>query len=385
MRKPRVNPKQLDLWTYEMGGIYNALEGEIIRIITKRLNSGHENLLSWQAQKLSELGLFNDDVTRLLAETTNLSSTRITEIFEDTGMGAVNSIDKVVNQDTLPMSNDIDLIMEGYREQAWTDLDNYVHQTLITTQYGVGTAQRAYTKVLNETQAMFNTGMYTFEQSLERSVRELAHQGISSGLTDRRGHTWNLEGYVRTTLKSTLNRTYNEVRTSRMGEYGIYTVLVTSHAGARAKCSKIQGNVVDLRPMSQLPPDSKYRSIYDPYWEADYLSPGGHHGVNCGHLHIPFIDGVNTNNQTKYNDKENKEIAKHRSTQRRIEREIVKYKKSLMVADSMGNQANVDYYKMMVGRRQKAMRKHLDTNGSHLRRQYEREKVYVPLETLLAN
>ena len=278
MRKPRVNPKQLDLWTYEMGGIYNALEGEIIRIITKRLNSGHENLLSWQAQKLSELGLFNDDVTRLLAETTNLSSTRITEIFEDTGMGAVNSIDKVVNQDTLPMSNDIDLIMEGYREQAWTDLDNYVHQTLITTQYGVGTAQRAYTKVLNETQAMFNTGMYTFEQSLERSVRELAHQGISSGLTDRRGHTWNLEGYVRTTLKSTLNRTYNEVRTSRMGEYGIHTVLVTSHAGARAKCSKIQGNVVDLRPMSQLPPDSKYRSIYDPYWEADYLAPGGHRG-----------------------------------------------------------------------------------------------------------
>ena len=278
MRKPRVNPKQLDLWTYEMGGIYNALEGEIIRIITKRLNSGHENLLSWQAQKLSELGLFNDDVTRLLAETTNLSSTRITEIFEDTGMGAVNSIDKVVNQDTLPMSNDIDLIMEGYREQAWTDLDNYVHQTLITTQYGVGTAQRAYTKVLNETQAMFNTGMYTFEQSLERSVRELAHQGISSGLTDRRGHTWNLEGYVRTTLKSTLNRTYNEVRTSRMGEYGIHTVLVTSHAGARAKCSKIQGNVVDLRPMSQLPPDSKYRSIYDSYWEADYLAPGGHRG-----------------------------------------------------------------------------------------------------------
>ena len=56
-----------------------------------------------------------------------------------------------------------------------------------------------------------------------------------------------------------------------------------------------------------------------------------------------------------------------------------------MVADSMGNQANVDYYKMMIGRRQKAMRKHLDTNGSHLRRQYEREKVYVPLETLLAN
>ena len=140
--------------------------------------------------------------------------------------------------------------------------------------------------------------------------------------------------------------------------------------------------MVDLRPMEQLPPDSEYRSIYDPYWRADYGTPGGHRGINCRHLHIPFIPGVNTNNQPKFDDELNERVAKNRATQRRIEREIVKYKKSLMVAEEMGSE-NVDYYKMMVRRRQKAMRKHLEENGEYLTRQYEREKTYTPLKTLL--
>lgn len=49
-----------------------------------------------------------------------------------------------------------------------------------------------------------------------------------------------------------------------MSEYSVHTVLVTSHMGARQACSKIQGHVVDLRPVSELPPNWKYRSIYDP-------------------------------------------------------------------------------------------------------------------------
>ena len=127
--------------------------------------------------------------------------------------------------------------------------------------------------------------------------------------------------------------------------------------------------------MEELPADNEYKSVYDPYWQAEYQTPGGHRGVNCRHLHIPFIPGVSTNNQPKYDSELNAEVAKNRATQRRIEREIVKYKKSLMVAEEMGNTDNVNYYKMMVRRRQKAMRNHLDVNGDYLTRQYEREKV----------
>jgi len=295
-KKPKITPTQLDLWSANMAELYNALEGEIIRILIKRLNNGHTDILEWQAQKLYELRLFNNDVVRRLSEVTKVAESEIKRMFEETGVAIVKDIDNAMPYPTQPMPSNLDEIMRAYHEQVWEEIDNYVNQTLITTAYGVGTAQKAYTDVLNRTQAMFNTGLYTFEQSLERAITELAQKGINSGMVDRGGHIWSLEGYVRTVLKSTLGNTYDQLRKDRMADYGVYTVVVTSHVGARDKCSKIQGNVVDLRPMDELPPNWPYKSIYDPYWNADYETPGGHRGVNCRHLHVPFIPGVNTNN-----------------------------------------------------------------------------------------
>lgn len=384
-KKPKITPIQLDLWSANMAELYNALEGEIIRILIKRLNNGHTDILEWQAQKLYELRLFNNDVVRRLSEVTKVAESEIKRMFEETGVAIVKDIDNAMPYPTQPMPSNLDEIMRAYHEQVWEEIDNYVNQTLITTAYGVGTAQKAYTDVLNRTQAMFNTGLYTFEQSLERAITELAQKGINSGMVDRGGHIWSLEGYVRTVLKSTLGNTYDQLRKDRMADYGVYTVVVTSHVGARDKCSKIQGNVVDLRPMDELPPNWPYKSIYDPYWNADYETPGGHRGVNCRHLHVPFIPGVNTNNQPKFDDDLNARVAKARDTQRRIEREIVKYKKNAMVAEHMGNQDKAAYWRQMIRKRQKAMRDLLDDpfNAQYLSRNYKREKVYTPLETLL--
>lgn len=383
-RQPRITPYQLDLWSSNMADLYNSLEGEIIRIIIKRLNRGSKDITEWQAQKLYELRLFNREVTKLLSKVTDVAEPEIKRMFEEAGKEIVQDVDKAMSMSypTKPMPNNLDNIMTAYYNQAWSEIDNYVNQTLITTNYGVGTAQRAYQNVLNQTTAMFNTGLYTFEQSLERSITELAQKGIKSTMIDKGGHTWSLEGYTRTVLKSTLGNTYNQLRTERMAEYGVNTVLVTSHIGARKQCSKIQGHVVDLRKPSEIPEGSEYKSIYDPLWGAEYGAPGGHRGVNCRHLHIPFVPGVNTNNQPRYDSELNQEVAKARDTQRRIEREIVKYKKNLMVAEHLGSD-KADYWKMMVRRRQEAMRKHLSDNGEYLSRNYKREKVYTPLDTLL--
>lgn len=380
--KPSITPTQLDLWSGNMSELYQSLEGEIIRIIIKRLKRGSTDITEWQAQKLSELRLFNNEVTRYLSEVTNIAEPQIRTMFEDTGTGIIEDIDNAMPYPTKPMPNNLDNVMRAYHEQSWSEIDNYVNQTLITTAFGVGTAQKAYTDTLNKTTAMFNTGIYTLEQSLEKSITELAQKGISSGMIDRGGHTWSLENYVRTVLKSTLGNTYDSLRKDRMAEYGVHTVVVTSHAGAREQCSVIQGNVVDLRFPNEIPVDSEYKSIYDVEWGAEYGTAGGHRGINCRHLHVPFIPGVNTNNQPKYDAELNAKVAKNRDTQRRLEREIVKYKKNLIVAESLGSD-KASYWKQMVGRRQKAMRVHLKNNGEYLSRNYKREKVYTPLSTLL--
>ncbi|WP_342512261.1 phage minor capsid protein [Sporosarcina sp. FSL K6-1522] len=377
-----ITPTQLDLWSGNMSELYQSLEGEIIRIIIERLKNGHEDITYWQAEKLSELRLFNADVVALLASVTRVAEPEIKKMFKEAGKGIVQDIDKVMPQPAKPMPNNLDSVMRAYHNQAWSEINNYVNQTLVTTHYGVGTAQRAYTNVLNETSAAFNTGLYTFEQSVERAIANLAQKGIQSTFVDKGGNTWNLENYTRTVMKSTLNNTYNELRKERMSEYGVHTVIVPSIVGSADRCKLIQGNVVDLRQPNDISMDSEYKSIYDPVWAADYGLPGGHLGINCRHLHVPFIPGVNTNNQPKVDPELNERVAKARDTQRRIEREIVKYKKNLMVAEELKS-GNAAHWKMMVGRRQAAMRKHLEDNGEYLRRNYKREKVYTPLDTLL--
>lgn len=381
-KEPRITPFQLDLWSSNMSDLYQSLEGEIIRQIIKRLKRGSSDITQWQAQKLQELRLFNNDVAKQLEKVTGVAESEIQRMFEETGKGIVQDVDKVMPYDPKPMPNNLDQVMRGYHNQVWSDIDNYVNQTLITTNYGVGTAQRAYQDVLNRTTAAFNSGLYTFEQSVERSVMQLAQEGIKSTFIDRGGHSWSLERYTRTVLKSTLGNTYDAVRKERMGEYDVHTVVVTSHAGAREKCSIIQGNVVDLRQPEDIPSDSEYLSIYDPYWQAEFETASGHRGINCRHLHIPFIPGVNTNNQPKFDQELNERVANARARQKQIEREIVKYKKNLMVAKEMGSETS-SYWRRMVSKRQKAMREHLKENGDYLSRNYKREKVYTPLETLL--
>ncbi|MCF3942202.1 phage minor capsid protein [Oceanobacillus alkalisoli] len=381
-KKPRITPIQLDLWSGNMSELYNSLEGEIIRIIIKRLKRGSSDITQWQAQKLSELRLFNNEVAKYLAEVTSVAETEIKRMFEDAGTAIVEDIDQFMPYPTKPMPNNLDNVMRAYHEQVWSEIDNYVNQTLITTNYGTGTAARAYTDVLNRTTAMFNTGLYSFEDAVERSVMELAQKGINSTFVDKGGHTWSLERYTRTVLKSTLSNTYDSLRKDRMADYGVHTVVVTSHAGARKQCSVIQGNVVDLRFPNEIPLDSEHKSIYDPMWGAEYGTAGGHRGVNCRHLHVPFIPGVNTNNQPQFDQELNAKVAKARDTQRRIEREIVKYKKNLMVATELGSD-KTSYWQSMVTRRQKAMRIHLKNNEEYLSRNYKREKVYTPLDTLL--
>lgn len=366
-----------------MASLYNSLEGEILRILIKRLRGGSSNITVWQAEKLRDLHLFNDEVAAELSKLTGVAYAEIERMFQETGIEMVNDIDSYMPYQTLPVPTTIDNVMRGYFEQSWSEIDNYVNQTLVSTNYGYRSiATSTYQNALNRTTAYFQTGMNTIDEALEKAITEMAQQGIRTTLVDKGGHTWSLERYVRTVLKSTSSNAYNQIRTERMSEYGVHTVQVTSHMGARDACSKIQGNVVDLRPPEALPIDSEYKSIYDGYWNAEYGEPGGHRGINCAHLHIPFIDGVNTNNQPQFDEEENAEVARNRERQRELERRIVKYKKNLMVAERMES-PNTEHWRSMVSKSQKAMRYHLKENGKHLRRNYKREKVYTPLNNLL--
>ena len=379
---PKVTPHQLDLWSSNFAQLYNALEGEIIRQLIKRLSNGRTDILEWQAQALKDLHLFNKDCAEYLAKVTGVAEDEVYRMFEETGVGTIESVDTAVPNATASLPTNLDNVTRAYADQAWHDIDNLVNQTLVSTNYGYGATTKLYQQTLTRTQQLFNAGFLTFDQALEKAIQEMAQKGVKSTFIDKGGHTWSMERYVRTVLKSTLSNTYNQLRTERLGEYGQYLVRVSQHVGAREACSRIQGHVVDMRPMDQLPANSKYRSIYDPYWQAEYGTAGGHRGVNCNHAHFIFIDGVNTNNSEPIDPKLNAQVRELTDKQRRLERQVVKFKKNRMVSEAMGNQEGVEQWNNKIRANQKALRD-LVASNDYLSRNYKREKVYTPLNTLL--
>ena len=80
-----ITPHQLDLWSSNMAHLYQSLEGELIRILIKRLNNGHDDILEWQREKLQELHLFNKETVKVISQITGIAESEIERMFENTG------------------------------------------------------------------------------------------------------------------------------------------------------------------------------------------------------------------------------------------------------------------------------------------------------------
>src|SRR5690606_2394335 len=183
------------------------------------------------------------------------------------------------------------------------------------------------------------------------------------------GHVWSLERYADTVVRNTVNRTYNELRMSRMDEYGVDLVLVNSYPDARESCSKIQGRVASMKPPSEN--NSNYPSIY----EFGYGTPAGIRGINCRHILYPFVEGLNENNQVQYDPDQAYERGKLVQQQRYLERQIRKAKRSLMLAEEIGNEETIQKYKKLVRNRQANIREFISEHN--LPRRYDKERVLV--------
>lgn len=371
---PKVTPHQLNLMTDGTVDLYRELESEIFRLVAQRLRTeGEVDIAAWQMEKLQQLHLLNADVIQELAKVSGRASDEIERFIRSAGYAIVDDTDNYFEK-PLPYSSRIDLMMEGFKNQVFRDVNNFVNQTLISTNYGTGKVAEMYTDIINKSATLFNSGMVTLDKAIQRTINQWVDKGIQSSFVDKGGHTWSMERYVATVLRSTMQRTYNEVRTSRMAEYGCYTVLVGSLASARPDCAYCQGQVLDVRPQEQA--DSGYPSVYN----FGYGSPGGHRGVNCRHPWFPFVPGVSTNNQPQYDPEDAIENGRIEAGRQQLAGRIRNTKKKLMIAEELGA-ANTGKYKRQLLEQQAQMREYVQRHN--LRRNYRLEKVYTPRQNVV--
>ncbi|MBS0955808.1 phage minor capsid protein [Lactiplantibacillus plantarum] len=360
--------------------IYSKLEQDIYARIIQTLKTtkfdtvDSQNVLRWQVEQLSKMGVLNKQVIALVAKYTGESQQAIKKLVHDNGFQIVNEIDATLSQQLhkkIVVDDEIRDTINSLQNQTWKDLDNTVNQSLLSTNYNENGAMRAYQGIIKQTTTETAVGLKTYDSALRDNVYKWVDAGIKSNLVDKGGHNWSLEGYARMVINTTAHRTFNNLRLKRMQDFGSTLAVMSSHPVSRKACAYIQGHVVNLTE----PGSDTYNAKYDSIYNHGYGTPAGTQGINCSHELYPFIDGVNTNNQPQYDPQEAIAKGDIQAKQRGYERAIRQSKKKLAAAQKLGDDVGVSHYKSLISNQQKSLRE-LVNGHDFLHRDYSREQVY---------
>lgn len=375
-----ITPDKMQRDADSINNIYSELEDRIFNIIIKALkqsrfeNVEKEDVLLWQAKQLSKMGVLNENVIDLLASYTGETQEAIEQLIKGNGVKVVNEIDRELKRmvhKSVPVSDDVNKILDSLVRQTFKDLNNNVNQTLITTNFNENAVMRAYQAILKQSTLESMTGLKTHEKAVRDNVYKMVDMGIKSGFVDKAGREWSMEAYSRTVIQSTSHRTFNDLRLKRMEDFDCVTALMSSHPAARKACATIQGDWVLVVPKSKAPDEFKHLpSIYD----HGYGEPDGTQGINCKHILYPGRPDVNTNNQPQYDADEAQENAEIQQKQRKLERDIRYQKKRMNAALELEDPETAQMCKQAISGKQKQLRELID-NYDFLVRDYSREQV----------
>lgn len=375
-----ITPEKMQKTANSIINIYSELEDRIFTIIIKALKHSRfqdvakEDVLLWQVNQLSKMGTLNDKVIDLLASYTGETQEAIEQLIKGNGVKIVDEIDRELERmvhKSVPVSDDVNKILDSLVRQTFKDLNNNVNQTLITTNFNENAVMRAYQAILKQSTLESMTGLKTHEKAVRDNVYKMVDMGIKSGFVDKAGREWSMEAYSRTVIQSTSHRTFNDLRLKRMEDFDCVTALMSSHPSARKACAPIQGGWVLTVPKNEAPEEFKHLpSIYD----HGYGEPSGTQGINCTHILYPGRPDVNTNNQPRYDPEEVQRNAEIQQKQRRLERDIRYQKKRMNAALELEDPETVQMCKQVIANKQKQLRE-LINEHEFLVRDYSREQV----------
>lgn len=378
--------QKIDQDTNNIANLYSNLEDKIFSEIIKVLQRGHyedvtqDNVVQWQAQQLSQMGALTKRVIDLMADFDGISPSEIETILKQDGYEILDEVSKELKysgQVSQPISDESFNMLDSMVRQTTDTLNNTINQTLLSRNYGVNPVMRTYQEILKRSTIETVTGLKTHDRAVKDAIYQQLDKGIEV-MRDKSGRAWSLEGYTRMVLTTTSNRTYNDLRTKRMQEFGQVLCLMSSHPNSREACAYIQGKVVNIVP----PDDPNYNDKYDSIYNHGYGEPAGTLGINCRHKLFPFTPGVNVNNMPQYNPKEAIRNGNLRQKQRYYERSIRDAKKRLKVAEELEDEQMIARTKTLIAARQKKLREYIkETNKMYgnkhdiLTRDYAREQV----------
>lgn len=380
MKKPALNDEQFMLEASQVADLYHQLTLDLFDQVVERIKergvqSLEDNPYLWQAEKLQQMGLLNDENVKMIAERSGIAEEQLRNVLENEGLKIYEDTRQQIMEATgkkglVTDNSHIQTVLSNYVSQAMFDIDNLINTTLPKSVLG------AYQGIVEESVAKVVTGLATHDQAVNQTVMKWFEKGFY-GFTDKGGKRWKADNYARTIIKSTAYRVKNEMRMRPAEELGIDTFYYSMKAAAREMCAPLQHQIVTTGN-ARTEKGIKIYALSD----YGYGSPGGCQGINCGHTMTPFIPGVNRipelNDELKDITPEKAiENANIQAKQRALEREIRHAKEQLHVANQLGDEELIDKYSAKVRSHQATMRAYIKKNP-FLHRDYAREKIFEP-------
>ena len=371
-------PTQTNLFIDEL---YQKIELEMLMNIGKIIGNGNgvdeDDIINWQVQKLSQLGQLSEAQIKTLAKYAGMTVEQMTVFIQQTAIAEITTYDVLLDdmaEGTLlytPPTNTLYTTLEALERQG-RSVVNMINTNLLQA------SSQVYTDILTRSAAQVLTGNLTLQQALVKTAGEWAKQGMPA-IVDKAGRTWSTEAYVNMVTRATQKNVATSMQESRMDDYEIDLVEISSHAASRPSHIDYQGKIYSRSGKSK-----KYPSLKDTSYGkgADGLVTG----IGCNHIAYPYIEGVSTKRYEPYNKKESIEAYKQSQKQRYLEREIRRSKKELEMLTQMGmDNSEISAAMLRVKDKEADMEDFIDQTGRKRYKQKERvvdvgKKVKIPLE-----
>lgn len=205
---------------------------------------------------------------------------------------------------------------------------------------------------------------------MERGVTRLANSGLET-IDYISGTKTTIDAALRRHIVSQANQARNRLLMQRMDEWEWDLVFVDAHFGARPSHAEWQGKVYSRSGRS-----TEYPSLVD---ATGYGTVTGLCGANCYHYMTPYVPGYSELPDMDYSEQEritgmtSDEYYAATQKQRRYERLIRSQKREISYLQEV--RADAVKQRIRLGELQDKLRQF--THDNHLRRDYERERVWA--------
>lgn len=378
----KPTPNELAILAHEIARVYGTLEEWMIRRIVQRLMDGAPDLPAevedWRIEKILASASFRRESVAVMRKVLGDIPPQVDRMLYHTARESVDGGDGATLQEAwerglvrnMPqpeMAAKTTFMIEKLKEQA-LDRMNLVNTSMLTS------AQQKYINTLNVAAGFMLSGESP-HVAMKTATRQLVKDGLT-GFYDRAGRQWEPQSAVEMILRTTGNSAANQAAFTRMDEVGCDVIVVSSHLGARPKCSLVQGKLFSRSGTTKTVKDKNGAVWQVGDWnKTSYGEPDGILGINCRHHIGMFFDGLSENKQEQIDETKNRERYEQEQKQRKLERELRKAKRERDVAKEIGDEDGARYANAKVRAKSKELRSHIEEFD--LRRSRVRERYYA--------